>query len=132
MLRTPTFLCNRIEQVPCHVTVHGYPHTSQLIKLETYTLNLCTAVMVLQDSIVPVERVVPPLKYCTKEELHSLAEQPMIPLNVEGDRQYLISLRHGLLVDKQRLFQILEGTFGTDSDRYVYMVDFDSQHNAHT
>ncbi|KAL0051647.1 hypothetical protein WJX82_011174 [Trebouxia sp. C0006] len=70
-----------------------------------------------QDSIVPVERVVPPLKYCTKEELHSLAEQPMIPLNVEGDRQYLISLRHGLLVDKQRLFQILEGTFGTDSDR---------------
>ncbi len=112
--------------------MHGYPHTTQLIKLETYTLNLRTAVMVLQDSIVPVERVVPPLKYCTKEELHSLAEQPMIPLNVEGDRQYLISLRHGLLVDKQRLFQILEGTFGTDSDRYVYMVDFDSQHNAHT
>lgn len=70
-----------------------------------------------QDSIVPIERVVPPLKYCTKEELHNLAEQPMIPLNVEGDRQYLISLRHGLLVDKQRLFQILEGKFRTDSDR---------------
>lgn len=70
-----------------------------------------------QDSIVPLERVVPPLKYCTKEDLHDLAEQPMIPLNVEGDRQYLISLRHGLLVDKQRLFQILEGTFRTDSDR---------------
>ncbi|DBA91034.1 TPA: hypothetical protein ACH3X2_004232 [Trebouxia sp. C0005] len=79
-----------------------------------------------QDSIVPVARVVPPLKYCTKEELHVLAEQPMIPLNVEGDRQYLISLRHGLLVDKQRLFQILEGTFRTDSDRYDYKVDFES------
>ncbi|KAL0031542.1 hypothetical protein WJX77_006181 [Trebouxia sp. C0004] len=37
-----------------------------------------------QDSIVALERVVPPLKYCTKEELHNLAEQPMIPLNVEG------------------------------------------------
>ena len=87
--------------------------------------------MVLQDSIVPIERMVPPLKYCTKEELHNLAEQPMIPLNVEGDRQYLISLRHGLLVDKQRLFQILEGKFRTDSDRYDCKVDFDSQHNAH-
>ncbi len=87
--------------------------------------------MVLQDSTVPIERVVPPLKYCTKEELHNLAEQPMIPLNVEGDRQYLISLRHGLLVDKQRLFQILEGTFSTDSDRYDDKVDFDSQLDAH-
>jgi hypothetical protein len=87
--------------------------------------------MVLQDSIVPLERVVPPLKYCTTDELHNMAEQPMIPLNVEGDRQYLISLRHGLLVDKQRLFQILEGTFRTDSDRYDYKVDFDSQHDAY-
>lgn len=85
----------------------------------------------LQDSFVPLERVVPPLKYCTKEELHNLAEQPMIPLNVEGDRQYLISLRHGLLVDKQRLFQILEGTFRPDSDRYDDKVDFDSQLDAH-
>ncbi len=87
--------------------------------------------MVLQDSIVPLERVVPPLKYCTTDELHNMAEQPMIPLNVEGDRQYLISLRHGLLVDKERLFQILEGTFRTDGDRYDYKVDFDSQHNAY-
>jgi len=87
--------------------------------------------MVLQDSIVPLERVVPPLKYCTTDELHNMAEQPMIPLNVEGDRQYLISLRHGLLVDKQRLFQILEGTFSTDSDRYDDKVDFDSQLDAH-
>ncbi len=60
-----------------------------------------------------------------------MAEQPMIPLNVEGDRQYLISLRHGLLVDKQRLFQILEGTSRTDSDRYDCQVDLNSQHNAY-
>ena len=53
----------------------------------------------------------PPLKYMTEKELHDLAEQPMIPLNVDGDRQYLISLRHGILVDKPRLFQILKGGF---------------------
>lgn len=62
-----------------------------------------------QDSVVSIDRVVPPLKYLNKEELFEIANQPVTPLNVDGDRQYLMSLRHGHLVDKTRLFQILKG-----------------------
>lgn len=36
----------------------------------------------------------------------------LIPLNVRGDRQYFISLRHGQLVDKVKLMELLDGTWG--------------------
>ena len=53
--------------------------------------------------------MVPPLEGCTPEELRSIAQQTLIPVDVEGDRQYFLSLRHGHLADKARLMAILQG-----------------------
>ena len=120
-------LSNRMSQC-CTALGHAFPAAAQCtppVAHESWTI-------VLQDSIVALDRVVPPLKYMTQKELHDLAEQPMIPLNVDGDRQYLISLRHGILVDKQRLFQILKGDINKDN-RYKCKATIHStcaQHSA--
>ena len=56
-----------------------------------------------------LNRLLPPLKQLSLGARAELAELPVIPFDVEGDRQYLISLRHGHFVDKPKLFQLLEG-----------------------
>lgn len=63
----------------------------------------------LQDTLVDISRILPPLKDISQTSRAELAELPVIPLDVEADRQYLISLRHGIFVDKTKLFQLLEG-----------------------
>ena len=62
-----------------------------------------------QDNWVAPERMVPPLRDCTLQELRSIAEQTLLPVDVEGDRQYFLSLRHGRLVDRARLMAVLQG-----------------------
>ena len=63
----------------------------------------------LQDTLVDISRILPPLKDISQTSRAELAELPVIPLDVEADRQYLISLRHGIFVDKTKLFLLLEG-----------------------
>lgn len=47
----------------------------------------------------------------SQKEKAELIHQTVFPLDVSADRQYLISLRHGVLVDKQKLVELLtEGT----------------------
>ena len=58
--------------------------------------------------MLPLRAVVPPLKG-KDVQLAELAKQAFLPLDVEGDRQYLVSLRHGTLLDKPRLLQLLRG-----------------------
>ena len=61
-----------------------------------------------QDGSLRVDAIVPPLK--GKEvQLRELAQQSFLPLDVDGDRQYLISMRHGALLDRPRLVQLLKG-----------------------
>jgi hypothetical protein len=64
----------------------------------------------MQDNLVPIHEVVPPLKSLGAEGLSQMARQPLIPVQVDGDRQYYISLRHGLLLQKETLMRILEGS----------------------
>ena len=71
----------------------------------------------VQDNMVEVARMVPPLEGCTPQELRSIAQQTLIPVDVEGDRQYFLSLRHGHLVDKARLMAILQGKDGLQDSR---------------
>lgn len=63
----------------------------------------------LQDTFVDINRILPPLKDISPAARAELAEMPLIPVDVEADRQYLMSLRHGIFVDKTKLFQLLEG-----------------------
>ena len=62
----------------------------------------------MQDAIASVAAIVPPLK--GKEvQLKELALQSFLPLEVQGDKSYVVSVRHGALLDRQRLLQLLKG-----------------------
>jgi hypothetical protein len=41
-----------------------------------------------------------------------MAERALMPLNVIGDQQYFISVRHGHLLDKEKLMSLLKGDWG--------------------
>lgn len=62
-----------------------------------------------QDVMVELEDLVPVLNV-SAEQAAVLARQSFIPLTVAGDRQYLLSLRHGQLLDKDQLFKVLKGS----------------------
>ena len=71
--------------------------------------DMHAALLCVQDNIVDTERLVPPLQGCSPEELRAMAAQPLLPVDVEGDRQYILSLRYGRLVDKRALLAVLQG-----------------------
>ena len=56
-----------------------------------------------------VDRLVPPFKGASGVELGHLAGQTLLPIDVEGDRQYFISIPHGRLVEKDLLLKVLKG-----------------------
>ncbi|CAM6123509.1 unnamed protein product [Calypogeia fissa] len=66
-----------------------------------------------EDLLYEISDIVPPLKGLTNEELERAANKIVIPLDVIGDRQFFLSLRHGYLVHKDILFTILNGTTET-------------------
>lgn len=66
--------------------------------------------------MVSVDALVPPFKDVTPGEVASLARQPLLPLDVEGDRQYIISLRQGLVEEPHLLKQLLSGQSLTLAD----------------
>jgi hypothetical protein len=69
-----------------------------------------------QDNWVHPERLVPPLWDCSPQELRALIAQPLLPVDVEGDRQYILSLRHGRLIDRTRLLAVLQGRASEAAD----------------
>jgi hypothetical protein len=54
--------------------------------------------------------IVPPLKGMSNAELEKAANQVLVPLDVVGERQFYLSLRHGRFLQKELLFQLLHGT----------------------
>ena len=65
------------------------------------------------DEIIPMDDVVPPLKGLSADALEEIAAQMFIPLDVVGGRQYVLSLRHGNLRDRDALFDVLSaGEYG--------------------
>ena len=61
----------------------------------------------MQDTVVSIDQLVPPMQRLSKVEKAELISQTLFPLDVAADRQYLISLRHGVLVDKAKLVEVL-------------------------
>ena len=53
-----------------------------------------------QDNDVPLERIEPPFLNRSIAEVKSIASQSLMPITVQGDRQYYISPRHGYLLQK--------------------------------
>ena len=70
----------------------------------------------LQDSTISIDRLIPPLQNLSNAELQEIAKEPVIPFNIAEDRQYLISIRHGVLVDKNRLMSLLKGDIPSHSN----------------
>lgn len=58
---------------------------------------------------MPLGRLVPPLQHRSDAQIAALATHTFLPLDVHGDRQYLLSLRHGELRDRGLLFDLLRG-----------------------
>lgn len=56
-----------------------------------------------------VDALVPPFKGLSPAEIASIARRPLLVLEVEGDRQYIISLRQGILTEPHILKQLLSG-----------------------
>lgn len=60
-----------------------------------------------QDTLVSIDQLIPPMQRMSQKEKAELIHQTIFPLDVSADRQYLISLRHGILVDRPKLEEIL-------------------------
>lgn len=42
-------------------------------------------------------------------QISKLAANTLLPMDVRGDKQYLLSLRHGVMLDRERLVALLKG-----------------------
>ncbi len=56
-----------------------------------------------------LDRLIPPFKGASDVELGYLAGQTLLPIDVEGDRQYFVSIPHGRIMQKELLLQVLKG-----------------------
>jgi hypothetical protein len=63
----------------------------------------------LQDNDVPLQALVPPLQHMPEHALRAALREPLLPIDVEGDRQYFLSVRYGEVVDPRVLQALLTG-----------------------
>lgn len=63
----------------------------------------------LQDTAVELNRLIPPFRGASDAELGYLAGQTLLPIDVEGDRQYFVSIPHGRIMRKELLLEVLKG-----------------------
>jgi hypothetical protein len=63
----------------------------------------------MQDAYVPLERLVAPFQGSSDTQIAALARNTFIPLDVQNDKQYLLSIRHGHLLEKDVLVALLKG-----------------------
>lgn len=62
-----------------------------------------------EDVDVPIEDLIPPLEGLQPGVANAVAAEPFLPVQASGDRQFIISLRYGQVVDKEGLKGLLEG-----------------------
>lgn len=68
-----------------------------------------------EDNKYEVSAIIPPLTGFSNSELEEAANQVLIPLDVIGERQFFISLRHGRLIDKELLLALLYGNLNLEN-----------------
>ena len=64
---------------------------------------------VLQDELVELHCIEPPLKGLEDHQIRTLAAATFMPLSVHRGKQYLLSLRHGSVLQAQLLRDVLAG-----------------------
>ena len=69
-----------------------------------------------EDVDALIDDVVPPLAGLTPPEATAAAAEPFLPVTVSGDRQYVLSVRYGNVVDGKALKALLNGSL--DSEQY--------------
>ncbi|KAI7835763.1 hypothetical protein COHA_010341 [Chlorella ohadii] len=62
-----------------------------------------------EDNDVALQALVPPLAQLPEAAQRAAAMEPLLPLDVEGDRQYFLSVRYGNVLEPQTLRQLLAG-----------------------
>jgi hypothetical protein len=64
-----------------------------------------------EETHAALEDVIPPLAGLTPAAWLAAAYEPVLPLEVAGDRKYILSLRYGHIVDREGLMALLQGRF---------------------
>jgi len=62
-----------------------------------------------QDNDVALQSLVPPLADLAEPAQRAALAESLLPVDVEGDRQYFLSLRYGSVVDGPALRALLTG-----------------------
>jgi hypothetical protein len=63
----------------------------------------------LQDAYVPLQLLVPPFSGLSDHQIGRLSANTFLPLDVAHNKQYLLSLRHGTLLQRGLLLRLLRG-----------------------
>jgi len=63
----------------------------------------------VQDNDVPLQSLVPPLQHLPDAARGAVLREPLLPVDVEGDRQYFLSVRYGSVLDRAKLAALLSG-----------------------
>ena len=56
-----------------------------------------------------VSRLAPPFRGLKPHQVADLCGRTLLPLDVAGDRQFLLGIRQGLIHDKAALLRLLDG-----------------------
>ena len=64
-----------------------------------------------QDADVPLSRFIPPLLGLSQRRAQELAGGMFIPVDVAQDKQYLLSVKHGRVLEPRLLMRLLRGQF---------------------
>ncbi|KAL4448002.1 hypothetical protein ABPG75_005221 [Micractinium tetrahymenae] len=62
-----------------------------------------------EDNDIPLGKLVPPLAQLPEAAANAALGDPLLPVDVEGDRQYFLSLRYGRVADPATLRALLRG-----------------------
>lgn len=58
---------------------------------------------------MPLQALVPPLQHLPDHSLRAALREPLLPVDVEGDRQYFLSVRYGEVMQPRVLQALLAG-----------------------
>ncbi|GMH39576.1 hypothetical protein BSKO_07474 [Bryopsis sp. KO-2023] len=71
-----------------------------------------------EENDVPLEAIVPPLRGLSPTALSVIAQHAFIPLDVQGSRQFFMTLRYGRICDKEMLFRLLDGRLEEEMSKH--------------
>lgn len=91
----------------CNINRSSRPASSSSIRIKLSVMDFWGK---REDTEVDIERLVPPFKNLPLDAVMQIATtDALMPLKVHGDRQYIISLKYGHIMDRDVLWKLMEG-----------------------